>query len=126
MWVEEHVAASSTLDKAVLSAKELRASTQSLESLRSSNNPAYDLVMEYQDIFPETVPDRLPPDRGVRHEIDVVPGTKYCVTRQWPLPREQVEVIDAFFAKRLKAGHVRESTSPHSSPTFCVKKATGG
>ncbi len=55
-----------------------------------------------------------------------MPGTKYCVTRQWPLPREQVEAIDAFFAERYKAGHVRESKSPHCSPTFCVKKATGG
>ena len=48
------------------------------------------------------------------------------MTRQWPLPREQVEAIDAFFEKKLKAGQVRESKSPHSAPTFCVKKATGG
>ena len=34
--------------------------------------------------------------------------------------------IDKFFIDRLKAGHVRGSTSPHSSPTFCVRKATGG
>jgi hypothetical protein len=42
------------------------------------------------------------------------------------LPRDQVEAIDAFFESRRKAGQVRESKSPHSSPTFCVKKATGG
>jgi hypothetical protein len=53
-------------------------------------------------------------------------GSKYCVTRQWPLPRDQVQAIDDFFEGRRKAGHVRESISPHSSPTFCVKKATGG
>ncbi|KAJ0408664.1 hypothetical protein ATCC90586_006365 [Pythium insidiosum] len=44
----------------------------------------------------------------------------------WPLPRELVEAIDAFFEARRKAGHVRESISPHSSPMFCVKKGTGG
>ncbi|KAH9105392.1 hypothetical protein AeMF1_018773, partial [Aphanomyces euteiches] len=74
---------------------------------------------------PEEVPARLPKDKGVRHEIDLTPDTKWCVTRQWPLPREQVEFIDSFFAARKKAGHVRESTSPHSSPTFCVKKPSG-
>ena len=37
-----------------------------------------------------------------------------------------MEAIDAFFDSRSKAGQVRESKSPHSSPTFCVKKATGG
>ena len=68
----------------------------------------------------------MPKDKGTRHEIELKPGSKYCVMKQWPLPREQVLAIDKFFADRVKAGHVRESTSPHSSPTFCVRKATGG
>ena len=46
--------------------------------------------------------------------------------KQRPLPRKQVISIDKFFAYRLAAGHVRESTSPHSSPTFCVQKDRGG
>ncbi|GMF50658.1 unnamed protein product [Phytophthora fragariaefolia] len=70
-------------------------------------------------------PSILPPDRGVRHEIDLVPGTKYCTTRQWPLPKEQVDVIDAFFAAKHAAGMVRETKSPHSSPTFCVRISNG-
>ncbi|KAF1318279.1 reverse transcriptase, partial [Globisporangium splendens] len=97
---------------------------QSWDALKT--NPVYELVKEYEDIFPDKVPDELPFDRGVRHEIDILPGTKYCITRQWPLPREQVVAIDEFFAQRAEAGHVRESKSPHCSPTFCVKKATGG
>ncbi|KAF1318417.1 reverse transcriptase, partial [Globisporangium splendens] len=60
---------------------------------------------EFEDIFPDKVPDELPFNRGIRHEIDVLPGTKYCITRQWPLPKEQVEAIDEFFAQRAKAGH---------------------
>ncbi|KAF1334481.1 Pol protein, partial [Globisporangium splendens] len=93
---------------------------QSWDALKT--NPVYGLVKEYADIFPDKVPDELPQDRGIRHEIDVLPGTKYCITRQWPLPKEQVDAIDEFFAQRQKAGHVRESKSPHCSPTFCVKK----
>ncbi len=85
-----------------------------------------DVLLEFEDRFPTEVPARLPKDRGIRHESDLVPGTKYCVTRQWPLPREQVAAIDDFFAKRQKSGHVRPSKSPHSSPTFCVKKSTSG
>uniref|UniRef100_A0AAV1TNW0 Reverse transcriptase domain-containing protein n=1 Tax=Peronospora matthiolae TaxID=2874970 RepID=A0AAV1TNW0_9STRA len=96
------------------------------EALRESGNPVYDIAREYADVFPDKIPAELPADRGVRHEIDLVPGSKYCVTRQWPLPRDQVEAIDAFFEGRRKASHVRESVSLHSSPTFCVKKATGG
>ncbi|GMF27419.1 unnamed protein product [Phytophthora fragariaefolia] len=106
-------------------ARQARYAAQSLAALEAAGNPVAPLVREFMEIFPDKVPAVLPPDRGVRHEIDLVPGAKYCVTRQWPLPRDQVEAIDAFFESRRQAGHVRESLSPHSSPTFCVKKATG-
>ena len=77
-------------------------------------------------MFPDKIPVELPVDRGVRHEIDLVPGSKYCVTRQWPLPHDQVEAFDAFFNGRCNVGHVHESHSPHSSPTLCVNNVTGG
>ncbi|KAE9223111.1 hypothetical protein PF004_g12620 [Phytophthora fragariae] len=108
------------------SAREERFAAQSWESLKASGNPIYETAREFADVFPDKIPAELPADRGVRHEIDVAPGSKYCVTRQWPLPRDQVKAIDDFFEGRRQAGHVRESISPHSSPTFCVKKATGG
>ena len=70
-------------------------------------------------------PSVLPPDRGVRHKIDLVPGNKYCVTRQWPLPKEKRDVIDDFFRVKHEAGMVRESKSPHPIPLFCVTKPNG-
>ncbi|KAF1327267.1 reverse transcriptase, partial [Globisporangium splendens] len=120
------LASSSVMDTDVLDepTKKERFQAQGWESLK--NTPFYGLSKEYEDVFPEDVPCRLPTDKGARHEIDLKPGTKYCVTRQWPLPREQVKAIDEFFEARRKAGQVRESNSPHCSPTFCVKKATGG
>ncbi|KAE9174136.1 hypothetical protein PF004_g26747 [Phytophthora fragariae] len=108
------------------SAREERFAAQSWESLKASGNPIYETAREFADVFPDKIPAELPADRGVRHEIDLAPGSKYCVTRQWPLPRDQVKAIDDFFEGHRQAGHVRESISPHSSPTFCVKKATGG
>ncbi|KAE8963903.1 hypothetical protein PR001_g29233 [Phytophthora rubi] len=93
--------------------------------LKDPSDPYYTLLREFSDVVSDDPPSVLPPDRGVRHEIDLVPGTKYCTTRQWPLPKEQVDVIDAFFAAKHAAGMVRESKSPHSSPTFCVRKPNG-
>ncbi|KAF1334018.1 reverse transcriptase, partial [Globisporangium splendens] len=123
---EGFVNTASSADADVLDEKtrKERFEEQSWDALKK--NPVYALAREYEDIFPDKVPDELPFDRGIRREIDVLPGTKYCITRQWPLPKEQVEAIDEFFSQRAKAGHVRESKSPHCSPTFCVKKATGG
>ncbi|KAL4129903.1 hypothetical protein PRIC2_005910 [Phytophthora ramorum] len=73
--------------------------------LKDPSDPYYPLLKEFSDVVSDNPPSVLPPDRGVRHEIDLVPGTKYCTTRQWPLPKEQVDVIDAFFAAKYVRGH---------------------
>uniref|UniRef100_A0AAV1UP09 Reverse transcriptase domain-containing protein n=1 Tax=Peronospora matthiolae TaxID=2874970 RepID=A0AAV1UP09_9STRA len=120
------VLSSSSMDESVLDEKTRieRYDSQSWESLKT--NPLYEDLVEFKDVFPETVPCELPKDKSTRHEVGLKPGSKYCVMKRWPLPREQVLAVDKFFADRLAAGRVRESTSPHSSPTFCVRKATGG
>ena len=122
----ERVLSSSSMDESVLDEKTRieRYTSQSWESLIT--NPLYDDLMEFRDVFPEAVPCGLPKDKGTRHEIDLKLGSRYCFMKQWLLPREQALAIDKFFADCLTAGHVRESTFPHSSPTFCVRKATGG
>ncbi|POM72081.1 LOW QUALITY PROTEIN: Pol protein [Phytophthora palmivora] len=77
-------------------------------------------MIQFSVVVLKHPPSQLPPDRGVWHAIELVPGTKYCVTRQWHLPREQ-----CFFAEKAKSGMVRESESPHSTPTFCVRNLNG-
>ncbi|KAE8969604.1 hypothetical protein PR001_g27449 [Phytophthora rubi] len=59
--------------------KKERFDEQSWDSLKSS--PFYEVLREYRDVLPDDIPAELPQDKGVQHEIDLVPGTKYCVTR---------------------------------------------
>uniref|UniRef100_H3H881 Uncharacterized protein n=1 Tax=Phytophthora ramorum TaxID=164328 RepID=H3H881_PHYRM len=118
---------SSVMDPEVLENERssLRQKRYGAAILKNPSDLYYPLLKKFSDVVSDNLPSVLPPDRGVRHEIDLVPGTKYCTTRQWPLPKEQVDVIDAFFAAKYAAGMVRESKSPHSSPTFCVRKPNG-
>ncbi|KAG2815860.1 hypothetical protein PC129_g3028 [Phytophthora cactorum] len=104
--------------------KKQRFAGQSWDS--PSASPFYDVLREHILVLPDGIPAELPQDKGIQHEIDLVPGTKYCVTRQWPLPRDQVKAINDFFESRRQAGQVRDLKSPHSAPTFCVKKPQGG
>ncbi|GMF42810.1 unnamed protein product [Phytophthora lilii] len=95
--LKQIVAESGTEHKPTLSvkSKKERFDEQRWDSLKSS--PYYDILREDCDVLPDEIPAELPTDKGVQHEIDLVPGTKYCGTRQCPLPRDQVKAIDDFF-----------------------------
>ncbi|POM78587.1 LOW QUALITY PROTEIN: Pol protein, partial [Phytophthora palmivora] len=122
----EDLNSSSVMDEDVLEGfTKQRATCLDSEILKNPVDPVYPLVKAYSDVVSKHPPSQLPPDRGVRHEIDLVPGTKYCVTRQWPLPREQCKGHRCLRCRKAKSGMVRESKSPHSTPTFCVRKPNG-
>ncbi|POM76490.1 Pol protein [Phytophthora palmivora] len=98
--------------------------------LKNPEDPVYPLVNEFSDVVSKHLPFQLPPGRGVRHEIDLVSGTIqyltiHYVTGQWSHPREQGEVIDAFFAENAKSSMARETKFPHSTPTDSVRKLNG-
>ncbi|TDH71666.1 hypothetical protein CCR75_006501 [Bremia lactucae] len=114
----EEINTSSNMDMKVLEDKTRieRYETQSWDTLKG--NAVYELALEFKDILPDKVPEELQVHRGVHHEIDLSPGTKYCATRQWPLPKEQVEAIYKFFEQRRTAGHVRESKSFAQQPNI--------
>ncbi|KAG2944403.1 hypothetical protein PC117_g9055 [Phytophthora cactorum] len=89
-------AASTTESEDTLSAKtkKERFNGQSWDLLKT--NPFYDVLREHKDVLLDEIPAELPQDKGIQHEIDLVPG------------------------------QVRESKFPHNAPTFCVKKPQGG
>uniref|UniRef100_A0AAV1TCA6 Uncharacterized protein n=1 Tax=Peronospora matthiolae TaxID=2874970 RepID=A0AAV1TCA6_9STRA len=78
----ERVLSSSSMDESVLDEKTRieRYDSQSWESLKT--NPIFEDLVEFKDVFPETVPCELPKDKGTRHDVELKPGSKYCVMKQ--------------------------------------------
>jgi hypothetical protein len=56
----------------VLLYKDTLLSTNNLPSALPS--VVFDVLWDFEDVFPEEVPPGLPPKRGIEHQIDLVPG----------------------------------------------------
>uniref|UniRef100_H3GTE7 Reverse transcriptase domain-containing protein n=1 Tax=Phytophthora ramorum TaxID=164328 RepID=H3GTE7_PHYRM len=99
--------------------KKERFDEQGWDSLKAS--PFYKVLREYKDVLPDDIPAELPQDKGVQHEIDLVPGTKYysghcrggwrivhaynklndaTVPAQTPIPRKDV-IIDSMTSSTI-------------------------
>ncbi|OWZ18291.1 LOW QUALITY PROTEIN: Pol Polyprotein [Phytophthora megakarya] len=81
--------------------------------LKNPKDLLYPLVKEYADVVSKNPRSQFPPDRGIRHEIDLV-LCHQAVRRNRCLPR-----------RKAKAGMVRKSQSPGSTSTLCVRKPNG-
>ncbi|KAF1331689.1 Pol protein, partial [Globisporangium splendens] len=95
---------------------EERFEEQSWDALKK--NPVYALAREFEDIFPDKVPDELPFDRGIRHEIDT------------PVPRKDM-ILDGmvgstvFSAIDLKDGFCQIRMREDDVPLTAVSTPSG-
>ncbi|XP_057517897.1 uncharacterized protein LOC130798821 [Amaranthus tricolor] len=84
-----------------------------------------ELLEVFSDVFPQELPEGLPPLRGIEHQIDLIPGSKIPNKPVYRKnPQEALELqkqVDELLAK----GYVRESISPCAVPTLLVHKKDG-
>ena len=68
-----------------------------------------DLLQGYEDVFPDEVPARLPPKRGIEHQIDLVPGAFLPNLPPYRTNLEQSKEIQCQVQELLDKGYVKES-----------------
>ena len=83
------------------------------------------ILNEYNDIFPETLPSHLPPERSVDHTINLVPGAEPPHRPVYRMSFEEMDELKQQLADLLSKGFIRPSTSPFGAPVLFVHKKEG-
>jgi hypothetical protein len=79
------------------------------------------LLTEFADVFKDKLPEKLPPERGLVHEIDTGDNapinTQAYQLSQWQIDEQTKQIADL-----MSKGLVRESSSAWGSPVLFVRK----
>ena len=70
------------------------------------------LLQEFDDVFPESMPNGLPPLRRIEHQIDFVPGAQIPNRPAYRSNPEDTKELQRQVDELLSKGLIRESMSP--------------
>ncbi|XP_059289882.1 uncharacterized protein LOC132043408 [Lycium ferocissimum] len=80
---------------------------------------------EYDELFPEEMPKRLPPLRGIEHQIDFVPGSQIPNKPAYMNNPKETKELQKQVEELLEKGLVKESLSLCVVPVILVPKKDG-
>jgi hypothetical protein len=85
----------------------------------------FDVLHEYEHVFPEEVPPGLLPKRGIEHQINLVPGAPLPNRAPYCTNLEETKEIQRQVQELINKGFVKESLSPCVVPVLLVPKKHG-
>ncbi|XP_042059685.1 uncharacterized protein LOC121804234 [Salvia splendens] len=83
-----------------------------------------DIVREFPDVFPDTLPG-LPPDRRLEFTIDLEPGAAPISKAPYRMAPKELGELKLQLQELLDLGFIRPSVSPWGAPVLFVKKKDG-
>ncbi|XP_071926125.1 uncharacterized protein [Coffea arabica] len=83
------------------------------------------LLQEFEDVFPDEVPDGLSPIRGIEHQIDLLPGAPLPHKPAYRMGPEETKELQKQVDGLLGKGWVKKSLNPCVVPVILVPKKDG-
>jgi hypothetical protein len=91
----------------------------------TSPSVVFDVLQEYEDVFPEKVPLGLPPKRGIEHQIDLVLSASLPNHAPYLTNLEETKEIQRQVQELINKGYVKVSLSPCVVCVLLVPKKDG-
>ncbi|XP_035830755.1 uncharacterized protein LOC118480153 [Helianthus annuus] len=82
------------------------------------------VVRDYEDVFPEDLP-RIPPEREVEFEIELISGAKPVAKASYRLAPSELQNLMSQIQDLLDKGFIPPSVSPWGAPVLFMKKNDG-
>ncbi|XP_073526476.1 uncharacterized protein [Phyllobates terribilis] len=84
-----------------------------------------EVLDEFHEVFPQELPNGLPPLRGIEHQIDFIPGQVLPNRPAYKMNPMESKEVETQVHELLEKGYIRESMSPCAVPVLLVPKKEG-
>ena len=85
-----------------------------------------EVLNSYADIMPESLPQTLPPHRGIDHEIELLPGVKPLAKNAYRMAPPKLAELRKQLDELLTTGFIRPAKAPYGAPVLFQKKKRMG
>lgn len=103
----------------------VRSTDEDPDNPGSTSSLAVEICEEFSDVFPESLPAGLPPEREVDHAIETEPGATPPSKAPYRMSPLELDELKRQLQELIDLGFIQPSKSPYGAPVLFVKKKDG-